>query len=120
MEKVQRKKWVPHRDIPHEFFIIMGSEILNTDFELFFQESREFDSNIQLKYVYHSDKVLTMEDLCVLLDFQPSKSQARSNGWSGLIPEGYSEFKKKCNYDGWFAWHKFYILNLPNGINVGE
>ena len=38
------------------------------------------------------------------MDQMPSNSQARKNGWSGEIPHGYSELKRKH--------HRFYILKM--------
>ena len=100
----QKFNWKTLRDIPHHFHITMGSGIQKNDDELFFGPIVKRDPNISLDHYQHFDDVLTYDQLAVALDQMPSNSQARKNGWSGEIPEGYSEFKRK--------FHRFYILKL--------
>lgn len=124
-------KYVSLRDCPHEFIITIGGGVkrdrtrieriinwfkpVSTDYELFFslnyEKWKELDSKgLTLTYCIHFDDINTsMEDIAIALQQQPSKSQARKNGWSGPIPDGYSEFKRK--------FHKFYILKLPISTN---
>jgi hypothetical protein len=99
--------FISFRDSPHEFIITIGA-LREGDLQLFFGQS-EFPQDGQSRTVhFHFDTTQTWEDLAAFLRLQPSKSQARKNGWSGPIPWGYSELHKK-------AWQHFYILNLdPN------
>jgi hypothetical protein len=83
---------------------------VSTDYELFFslnyKEWKKKDiAGVTFIHVQHFDNVnMTMEDLAVALQQMPSKGQARKNGWTGPIPSGYSEFKKK--------FHHFAILKM--------
>lgn len=98
--------FVSFRDSPYEFCITMGS-LQPGDLQLFFGQS-EFDNANSRTVHFHFEKAITWEELAVFLQLQPSKSQARKNGWNGPIPWGYSELHRK-------TWQHFYILNLdPN------
>ena len=103
-------EWIALRDMPHEFIITIGDGILPTDLKLFFDiDIDEWkladEAGITLVHVVHyPGDAMMWDDLAVLLGQMPSKSQARKNGWSGEIPHGYSEMKRK--------FHRFYILKL--------
>lgn len=105
--------FVSFRDTPHEFIITIGA-IKPGDLQLFFGQS-EFPQDGQSRtHHFHFEQAITWEDLAAFLQIQPSKSQARKNGWNGPIPWGYSELhKKKLTH--------FYILNLdPNDPRTKE
>lgn len=104
--------WISFRDSPHEFIITIG-QLKENDLQLFFGQS-EFPKDGQSRTVYfHFETAPTWEDLAVFLQLQPSKSQARKNGWTGPIPWGYSELRRKVSF--------FYILNLdPNDPKTTE
>lgn len=127
-------KFIALRDIPHEFIITMGPGVRlpkkrniiqrviffftkeKDDLELFFGFVEKRDVKLcsccgkrcDFTHVVHFDKPISYEELAVALEQQPSKGEARKNGWKGPIPEGYTEFKRK--------YHRFYILNLPKEI----
>ena len=105
--------FVSLRDIPHEFIITIGDFVLPTDLELFFSFNKKrweykYVKGLSCTYYHHFNKDITMAELAVKLDQMPSKGQARKNGWDNVIPEGYSEFKRK--------FHKFYILKLTKEL----
>lgn len=95
--------FIAFRDSPHEFIVTIGA-VQPGDLQLFFGQS-EFpvDGQSRTRHL-HFDTLLNWEDLAVHLRLQPSKSQARKNGWAGQIPWGYSELRRKVSF--------FYILNL--------
>ena len=118
-------KFISMRDIPGEVVITIGGGIklsrtkwenliyrfypVSTDLELFFGLDKEWERLTKMGCSFtthrHFDNVdMTWEDLAVALEFMPSKSQARKNGWAGPIEMGYSETKRKL--------HRFYILKL--------
>lgn len=98
------------RDVPHEFIITAGSWVIPTDLDLFFDFNAtqwHFDdvAGMTLTHHQHFDTDhLTWEGLAASLHLMPSKGQARKNGWSGPVPFGYSELRRK--------FHRFYVLNL--------
>lgn len=104
--------WISFRDSPHEFVITIGA-VRDGDLQLFFGQS-EFPKDGQSRTVhFHFENAITWEDLAAFLQLQPSKSQARKNGWTGPIPWGYSELRRKVSF--------FYILNLdPNDPRTKE
>lgn len=106
---MSNSKFISLRDIPHEFIITMGEGIHENDLRLFFDfKPSDIIEGISLVHYAHFDKELTFEELAVILEQQPSKGQARKNGWLGKIPQGYTEIKRK--------FHKFYILNLDSSF----
>lgn len=75
-----------------------------TDLELFFGP---IDSALGSRTIhFHFEEPQTWADLAAFLKLQPSKTQARKNGWTETPPWGYSELHKK-------SWQRFYVLNLP-------
>lgn len=98
-----KMSFISFRDTPHEFIITIGA-LKAGDLQLFFGQS-EFPVDGQSRTVHlHFDQEITWEDLAAFLQLQPSKSQARKNGWNGPIPWGYSELRRKVSF--------LYILNL--------
>lgn len=95
--------FVSFRDTPHEFIITIGA-LREGDLQLFFGQSEFPDDGQTRTRHFHFDRSILWEDLAVFLGMQPSKSQARKNGWGGPIEWGYSEHKRKFS--------RFYILNL--------
>lgn len=112
IEFFKNKKFISERDIPHEFYITIGKGIKESDNELFFNfdKERDYVEGISRIYFNHisNDSEITYEDLSVIIGHQPSKSQARKNGWSGKVPKGFSEFVR--------GKHSFNILNLDESF----
>lgn len=93
--------YISFRDSPHQFVITIGA-IEPGDLILFFQQEVFLEDSRTVHF--HFDELQTWEDMAVFLQLQPSKSQARKNGWTGAIPWGYSELHRKLSW--------FYVLNL--------
>lgn len=91
--------WNALRDIPMHIHISIGYGVEPTDIKLVFgfteKEHRAWDREaIKFSHYRHVNNVYTYEQLAVLLDFQPSITNAKKNGWKGGIPDGYTEFKR--------------------------
>lgn len=103
------------RDVPHEFIITAGSGVLPSDLSLFFDFNLDWWHHAEVKgltlmhYQHFDTDQLTWEELAVALQLMPSKGQARKNGWSGSVPFGYIELKRK--------FHRFHILNLNRSFD---
>ncbi len=122
-------KFIALRDVPHEICITIGGgvklsrtkweKIVNlvyprsTDLELFFGLDKRWEDMTKRGVTFtvhrHFDDInTTWEEIAAKLELMPSKSQARKNGWTGSIPSGYSEMKRKNT--------KFFILKLDTDM----
>jgi hypothetical protein len=85
-------------------FFLQGPNIVNKnatpdDIKYLFGD---MDENIESVVVMETD-CLDWSDVAVHCEFFPSKSQARKNGWVGLVPQGFGQRKfGKTGKGVWF------------------